>query len=333
MTGRRGMAVAIALLLAALAAAGCGLGPGADVGSVQLTVTREFGAVPVLERSVGAKESDTVMRLLEGEADITTRYGGGYVRSINGVAEAERDGDPYDWFFYVDGVESPVGAADVDVKGGERVWWDYRNWAATNHVPAVVGSWPAPFVQGVEGKRNPVVVECSTASRGSLRTPSDRKEPQVGEEACEGVRGALEGEGVQLASGSPQGAIRVLVGTWDQLRSDPAAHLIEEGPAESGVFADFIPASRQFSTSEVGNRRFDLVALDQGGNETENLGPNIGLVAATSRYGGPPIWIVTGGTEGAVRAAAAALDAQHLRDHYAVAIEGGHVTPLPVGAR
>jgi glutamate synthase domain-containing protein 2 len=41
---------------------------------------------------------------------------------------------------------------------------------------------------------------------------------------------------------------------------------------------------------------------------------------------------VTGGTEVAVRAAAEALDAQHLRDHYAVAIKGGHVTPLPLGA-
>lgn len=312
------MAVAIALLLAALAAAGCGLGPGADVGSVSLTVTREYGAVPVLERSVGAKESDTVMRLLEGEADITTRYGGGYVRSINGVAEAERGGDPYDWFFYVDGVESPVGAADVDVKGGERIWWDYRDWAATNHVPAVVGSWPAPFVRGVGGKRHPVVVECATQSRGSFVAHGTTKEPQVGE-ACEAARAALRREGVKLASGSPKGAIRVLVGTWDRLRSDPAAHLIEEGPAESGVFADF--------------RGQELVALGQDGKEAETIGPDAGLVAATSRYGGPPVWLVTGGTEDAVRTAAAALDARRLRDHYAVAIEGGHLTPLPVGAR
>ncbi|MGN6814994.1 MAG: DUF4430 domain-containing protein [Solirubrobacterales bacterium] len=328
MTGRRGMAVAIALLLAALAAAGCGLGPGAGVGSVSLTVTREYGAVPVLERSLGAKESDTVMRLLEGEADIATRYGGGYVRSIDGVAEAERGGDPYDWFFYVDGVESPVGAAEVDVHGGERIWWDYRNWAATNHVPAVVGSWPAPFVQGVAGKRYPVVVECATASRGSLRTHIVRKEPQVGE-ACDATRAALEREGVKLASGSPHGAIRVLVGTWDRLRFDPAAQLIEAGPAESGVYANFSGVR----PSSPRNAGYELVALDQDGGEAESLGPDAGLVAATSRYGGPPVWLVTGGTEEAVRAAASALDARHLRDHYAVAIEGGHVTPLPVGAR
>jgi hypothetical protein len=302
MTGRRGTAAATALLLAALAAAGCGLGPGADVGSVELTVTREFGAVPVLRRSLEAKESDTVMRVLEGDAEVETRFGGGFVHSIDGVAEGERGGDPYDWFFYVDGVESPVGAAEVDLKAGERVWWDYRDWSATNHVPAVVGSWPAPFVDRVAGERNPVVVEC-----------------EGGGSACETARAALEGEGVKLASGSPEAAIRVLVGPWRRLREDPAAQLLEAGPGESGVYANF----------DAGG----LIVLDEDGEPARRLGPEAGLVAATSRYGGPPIWLVTGGTPAAARAAADALDAEHLRDHYAVAIEGGKETALPVEAR
>src|SRR4051812_4559084 len=222
MTGRRGTAVAIALLLAALAAAGCGLGPGADAGSVEMTVTREFGAVPVLQRSVEAKESDTVMRALEAGAEVEARFGGGFVHSIGGVAEGEHGGDPYDWFFFVDGVESPVGAADVALQSGERIWWDYRDWSATNHVPAVVGSWPAPFTDGVAGKRYPVAVECDG-----------------GGSACGAPRAALEGEGVKLASGSPRAAIRVLVGPWDRLHRDPSAQLLEAGPGESGVYANF----------------------------------------------------------------------------------------------
>lgn len=306
MRTRRGTAVAIALLLAALAAAGCGLGPGAGVGAVQLTVTREYGALPVLRRTVEAKESDTVMRALEANAEIATRFGGGFVHSIDGVAEGQRDGDPYDWFFYVDGVESPVGATEVGLRGGERIWWDYRNWSATNHVPAVVGTWPAPFSDGIEGKGYPVVVECSEAG-----------------DACGTTRRALEDEGVALASGSPKGAIRVLVGPWQELRDDPAAGLIEEGPAESGVFAHF----------EATGDGYEVVALDEGGGEAGRLGTGAGLVAATSRYGGAPVWVVTGGTEAAVRAAAESLDAAHLRDHYAVAIENGKVTPLPLGGR
>jgi hypothetical protein len=315
MTGRRGSAVAIALLLAALATAGCGLGPGADVGDVGLTVTREYGAVAVLDRSLAAKESDTVMRLLEGEADVSTRYGGGYVHSIDGVAEEQRDGDPYDWFFYVDGVESPIGAAEYDLHGGERVWWDYRDWSATNHVPAVVGSWPAPFADGLGGKRHPVALECLEPSRGSRRTNGDRKEPL----SCQATRQALEREGVQIALGRPEKAIRVLVGAWGRVRRDPTAQLIEEGPAESGVFADF-SAGR-------------LVGLDEGGEPARSFSPDTGLVAATSRYGGLPVWVVTGATPAAVRAAGEALDAEHLRDHYAVAVENGTSTPLPLEGR
>jgi Domain of unknown function (DUF4430) len=292
------MAVATALLLAALAAAGCGLGAGADVGDVQLTVTREFGAVPVLDRSLEAKESDSVMRLLEGEADVETRYGGGYVHAIDGVAEEQRGGDPYDWFFYVDGVESPIGAAEVDLEGGERVWWDYRNWRATNHVPAVVGSWPAPF----EDQDQSVSVECE--GEGA---------------ACEEVREALKREGVMVASGEPEKATRVMVGTWERLRSDPTAGLVENGPAESGVYADF---------SSEG--QLELVGLDEAGEPARSFAPDTGLVAATSRYGGLPVWMVTGATPAAVREAAQALDAEHLRDHYAVAIENGKSTPLPL---
>jgi hypothetical protein len=320
MTPRRGPAVAIALLCAALAAAGCGLGPGADVGSVELTVTREFGREPVLQRSLEAKESDTAMRATEANTDVETRFGGGFVHSIDGVAEGERGGDPYDWFFFVDGVESPVGAADVDLKGDERVWWDYRDWSATNHVPAVVGSWPAPFVDGVAGKTHPVVLECDG-----------------GGGACETVREALEGEGVTPATGSPERAIRILVGPWDQLRGDPAAQLLEEGPAESGIYAEFRSFDRlggpRGQGEAIAGPAYALVALRENGEPGQLLGAEAGLVAATSRFGGPPVWLVTGGTAAAVREAADALDQKHLRDHYAVAIEAGQVAPLPETGR
>ncbi len=307
---RRRTAVAIALLLgAAIVAAGCGLGPGAEVGSVDLTVTREFGAAKVSESSGEANESDTVMRFLEGEVDqLETRYGGGYVKSIDGIEESERGGHPYDWFFYVNGVESPVGAAEVSLHGGEKIWWDMHNWSATAHVPAVVGSWPAPFTTGWEGHKPTVVVEC-----------------KGGGGACATVRGALEGEGVKIASGSPKGAVRVLVGPWAKLRSDPIAPLIENGPGESGVYAEF--------AQDGGGRQ--LVGLDENGEKARAFGPEAGLVAATRHFEGPPVWLVTGGTLAAVESAAEALNSDDLRDHYAVESEAGAVTPLPLrsGAR
>jgi hypothetical protein len=307
MSRRRGTAVATTLLLAALAAAGCGFGPGADVGGVTLTVSREFGSEPVLERDVGAvSESDTVMRVLEGNAEIATRYGGGFVQSIEGIEAEQRGGRSYDWFFFVNGVESPIGAADFPLRGGERIWWDYRDWTAADRVPAVVGSWPAPLRGGYGGKSRPVTLEC-----------------EGGGEACAVVREALEAAEVPIVAGSPQGAIRVLVGPWARLRGDPAAALVEAGPAESGVFADFVPAPGGYR----------LQGLERAGEVARDFGPGAGLVAATRRYEAPPTWLVTGGTAEGVRAAADLLSGAKLRDHYAVAGEAGEETPLPVETR
>lgn len=303
MSRRRCTAVAIALLAAALAAVGCGLGPGEEVGTVELTVSRDFGAETLLEESLPARESDTVMRLLEGAAEIETRYGGRFVSSIDGVAEGRSGGRPHDWFYFVDGVLSPVGAAERLLRGGERVWWDHRDWSATGRVPAVVGSWPAPFVDGYEGRRHPVALEC-----------------KGGGAACAEVRGALEAEGVELAGGSPRGAIRLLVGPWERLRGDPAAALIGRGPAESGVYADF--AERDGA--------YVLRGLDPAGDPVRELGPGAGLVAATRRLEAPPVWVVTGPTAAGVAAAAKLLDEAALRDHYALATEGGSELPLPL---
>jgi Domain of unknown function (DUF4430) len=304
MTARRGTAVAIALLLAALAAAGCGLGPGNGVGEVGLTVTRDYGTVPMLHRELDdVTESDTVMRALERNADTGTRYGGGFVQSIDGLEAQESVDRSLDWFFYVDGVESTVGAADYSLRGGEAIWWDYRDWSSAMRVPAVVGSWPQPFLDGYDGRRRPVAVECLG-----------------GGAACATVHERLEGAGANVASGSPDGAIRVLVGPWARVRLDPAAAQIEGGPQESGVFADFRSAAGGYV----------LEGLGEDGRPARAFGTGGGLVAATRRYEAPPVWVVTGSSRGGVAAAAGLLDTAGLRDRYAVAVEGGEETPLPV---
>src|SRR4051794_31861536 len=112
------LAAATALACAA-AVAGCGLGPGASSsGTATLTVTRDFGSQTLLEASdENPPSSETVIRLLDDDADIATRYGGGFVQSIDGLAGTGSS----DWFFYVNGTESPVGAADVHVEGGDRI--------------------------------------------------------------------------------------------------------------------------------------------------------------------------------------------------------------------
>jgi hypothetical protein len=306
-------AVASAAVLAAVAT-GCGIGPGeSSEGEATLTVTRDYGADPVV--SVSEQDppaTETVIRFLDRETEITTRYGGAFVQSIDGTSGSASDGRSSDWFFYVNGLWSDRGGADVAVRGGDRIWWDYRDWTDAMRVPAVVGSWPEPFAQASTGAadRLPVQVECF-----GPRPP------------CAEAAARLADEGIDAPVVAPGAAgedrLRLLVGTWDRVREDPVATVIERGPSVSGVFADF----EEFR----GARR--LLALDTRGGLVREHDSNAGLVAALRPNEDPVTWVVTG-TDDAGVGAAVELLGDDLADRYAVVADGsGAAIALPAAQR
>ena len=135
---RRGL-----LLLLALAVTGCG--GVREHGSATLWVTRDRGAHVLYSGTVPA--GLTAMQALDRKLDITTRYGGRFVQSIDGV-EGSLSGRR-DWFYFVDGVEGDRSAAEVKLKDGDVEWWDYRSWRGdAMSVPVVAGAYPHPFLDG-----------------------------------------------------------------------------------------------------------------------------------------------------------------------------------------
>jgi uncharacterized protein DUF4430 len=297
---------AAAALLCGVAAAGCGFGAGPrSEGTATLTVTRDYGRSTLVDEAEDdPPASETVIRFLDREAEITTRYGGGFVQSIDGLAGTESDGRRYDWFFYVNGTESEVGSAEVHVAGGDRIWWDYRDWTDAMRVPAVVGSWPEPFAQAsAEADHPPVRVEC-LAGGTACDVAADRLDDA-------GVEATVE-RGEQRAPGT--GTPRLLVGPWRRVGGDPAVDQLRGGPEATGVFAAFKGPI---------DGAYHLVALDSTATPARDFGPAAGLVAALNGDE-PSTWIVTGSTASGVRRAADSLDGPALRNRYAVA--------APVGA-
>ncbi|MEW9124912.1 MAG: DUF4430 domain-containing protein [Thermotaleaceae bacterium] len=51
-----------------------------------------------------------------------------------------------DWFYWVNGILAPVGVAEYRPQAGDEIWWDYHDWNMTMFVPAVIGSYPHPFI-------------------------------------------------------------------------------------------------------------------------------------------------------------------------------------------
>lgn len=308
MTSARTLAL-LAALVAAVALAGCGVGAGTGSSDVQLVVTRDFGRGTVgqvpPEKAAG---SETVMRFLQRNFDVRTKDGGGFVTAIDGLAGGREGGRPVDWFYYVNGIEAPKGAAATKLRAGDRVVWDRHDWGTTMRVPAIVGSFPEPFVNGNGGKRLAVRIECA---RGSDKKP------------CRDVADRLSDADVTSAQALTQtdggeGNLRVVVGPWATVREDRAARLLELGPAASGVYAR--PA-RDGRT---------VALLDARGRTARTLGPGGGLVAATRVEDEQPTWIVTGTDARGLAAAVRALDEGALANRFALALDEGRGVALPV---
>ena len=153
---------ALAALLLALTRVACGGGGSAErrggneKGSretaASLWVTRDRGSDVVLVATVPA--GLTVIQALDREADVETRYNGRFVQAVNGIEGSlarQRD-----WFYFLNGIEPGVGAAEVRLHPGDVAWWDFRSWRGEMRQPVVVGAFPEPFRHGWNGRRRPV---------------------------------------------------------------------------------------------------------------------------------------------------------------------------------
>jgi hypothetical protein len=310
------VAVLGAIALTATLGLGCTLGPDEGSGVATLTVTRDFGSTKLVRSSDrDLPEGETAMRFLQRRAEVETRYGGRFANAINGLRSRATGGSRSDWFYYVNGIEADVSAAERELARGDRVWWDYHEWSGVMRVPAVVGSFPEPFIHGSEGKRFPVRIDCA----------------QDADQACRDVATRLDRAGVTASStalGAPAGkeVLRMVVGTWSDVRRDGAARQLERGPQESGVFARVARVRGGYA----------LRLLDPLGHAGSELRSGAGIVAATRFEEQQPTWVVTGTDRLGLRRAVTLLEEAVLRDRFAVATTGGRALSLPTaveGAR
>jgi hypothetical protein len=299
----------LACIALCLGLAGCGFGAGGERGSsgAELRVTRDFGRTTITTASTAkVRESDTVMRFLQAHAKTTTRYGGKFIQSIGGLSGSSKDGRS-DWFYFVNGVEAPTGAADRTLAPGDVVQWDYRRWSASPRVPAIVGAYPEPFLHGQNGTRYPTRIECA----------------QSAEKACDAVQSKLEDVGIVGGSGvlgseARGGVLRIEVGKWSDLRTLQDLDVLEKGPTTSGVFVRF---------TDNGSK---LQLLDSDAKTAQAAPPGTGLVAAILPPEQQPLWVVTGVDDAGVARAAELLTKAKLRNAYAVAALPSGSVRLPV---
>jgi len=276
---------ALALVLAVTTLAGCGASASTSSDEIRLTVTRDFGAEGVIallrERVPPAG----------GLAPIFQRY-----PNTRGSRS-----------LFVNGMLPDKPASELEVHGDDRVWLDQHASAIAREIPAVVGSFPEPFLHGVDGKRLPVRVECD--------------DPRAG--ACAAVAEKLVSLGVVagrsiIGRSAADMTVRILVAPWKRLRGrEFEADSIDDGPRASGVFARFDASAQR------------LLVLSADGTVARTLGAGTGLIAATRAKDRQPVWFVTGTDDAGVDAAARALDESVLSDRFALAISDDLPVAVP----
>jgi Domain of unknown function (DUF4430) len=289
-------ACAVAVALGCLAAAGCSRVSQAEPppgSGARIVATADFGAKALLDRRV--PQGGSVMRATRGATPVETAYGGDFVRSMLGLSS--NLGAKRDWFYFVNGIEGEVGARQRTLRRGETVWWDYRDWGGVMDVPAVVGSWPEPFLHAAGG----------SAPAVSADAPLD---------------GALREAGVRIGSG--QTPWRARVGADAALRRrDPAWRRAASAPVASGL------------TVRVAGGRIE--ALGAGGRRWVPVPAARALAAMVPTGSAPhdgALLAVVGLDAAAARAAAAriARDPGVLRLRYAVAFDAAGA-PVAAGGR
>lgn len=209
------------LLLAACAVSGVGCGGSSTSGpATSLAITRDFGAAEVVEaETVKATTGLTALRQLETLHDVTTAYGGRYVKSINGTTED----DDSSWLFYVDGVESDQGATSIRLKSGQVVQWDFHAWQSVRTGGAIVGAYPLPL------KKRGVRLICAPP-----------KSP-----ACSSARAALTASGISVSSRAPD---RVIVGAWNNIEGFNGVRDLTKSGESNGAFAQFSADGQTLTT-------------------------------------------------------------------------------------
>jgi len=282
---------------------------------ITLLITKEFGRQVLFKKEVPIQPGYTVMDVLQDNLNMTTAFGGSYVKSIEGLESNSGglSGTPADWFYYINGVCADAGAGDYVLTSGESVWWDYHEWKSNGFVnSAVIGSYPGPFVYGYRGKVAATIV-MSAENHSALAA-------QLGE--------ALKAQGVSQVRSIPlsnealskRTSPTIIMGTWEELSSLESMQKLNDVYQKNGTSIHF---------SDQG-----LELLDFGGKTLRTFSDSAGIIAAVGNGLGDknPLWIIAGTDQTGLQQAAALLmnNSPALSGMYSVAVYSGEIIRLPL---
>jgi len=284
--------------------------------SVSIMVTRGFSKPAILEKTVAITEDTTALDALQAVASVETKYGGGFVSSIEGLSsQYEGAGKAKeDWFFYINGISVSTGAGGYTLQDGDSQHWDYHGWSFRQFIPAIIGDFPEPFLHGFRGEVYPTVVTYQDGWEEEAGQIADRlRELGVQDVSYRGFN--------ELSAVDKKSSNIILLGTSD---FEPVRELNEPWN-RLGFYGHFQDGA--------------LVVFDSAGELAGEYGEGTGLIQATQSIWNPKgigacetvVWMVTSLDEAGVKAAVDTLVNNYNEFKYAcaVVIAGGEILRVP----
>jgi len=289
---------------------------GSNYASVRVIATQNFGQELMFDEILEMPPDSSAMAALEKVAEVETAYGGGFVDAINGfrsgftgIGKTKKD-----WFLYVNGIQSNVGALDYKLQPGDVEHWDYHDWSFRHFIPAIVGAFPEPFLHGYSGQKQSTLIVYSDNLR----------------EAAQELKNGLLPLGVNDVSLSSISELPVT--------DKEASNLILLGMADNELISELNQNWKKlgfFARFENGN----LVILNAQGETDTTYSTATGLIQATQNPWNPNgigacenvAWMVAGTDERGVRGAIDTLLENHAQLQYAfaVVIANGEIIKIP----
>ncbi len=256
------------------------------------------------------------MDALKRVAEVETKYGGGFVSSIDGVSSqyGGANSSKRDWFFYINGVVSNVGAGDYVLRDGDIEHWDFHDWSFHPFIPAIIGAFPETFQQGFQGKTSPTLIVYS----GDFKQAAEVLARQLSQLGVANV-------GIRLS-----GAL--------QEKEKISSNLILLGTMNNELTAELNSNWRRlgfFSYIEEGV----IVTLNAKGEVSNRYAVEAGLIQATQNpwnskgtgAGENVVWMMTGTDESGIEGAVDVLinRPSELRYAYAAVVVNGQIMKVP----
>ncbi|QZY55699.1 DUF4430 domain-containing protein [Crassaminicella profunda] len=301
------------ILVMACTFIGCGEKPSVGDGKVQVIVSKGFGNEKLSEKAVDVAKDTTVIEVMEENFNIETAYGGGFINGIDGL-KSEFTGlkkkKKIDWFYYVNGILSEVGADEYYLNPNDLVIWDYHDWDNNIYGSSIIGAYPINFTNGHDGNIYPIQI---------LYTKRYAKEGNALLKYLKD-QGVKDIELVDLEQGELENLEKnsIVIGSWEELKKINYIKEFYENGNKCGLY---------FKVDE------EIKGLNNKGETLKTYEKGAVVASVVKEYGGAAsMWLVTGNDESSIKKAIKLLyeNPEKIKGRFSVLVTEKEVINIPI---